>query len=388
MRERELLEQCNHTGIVRLWGSFQDEHSLYFMLEFCGGGELFDLIQLHGPLCSGFVRSAAQQLASALRYLHSRDVVHRDVKPENVVLHTNGHLKLIDLGSAVRMSATEPTEASQDRRSSFSGTPQYMSPEMVEESASVPASDVWAFGCVVHQLLTGVVLFEAPSIWTIFQKVKAHDSIHWPQGVSSEAMQFVDQLVVVDPAARLTWEACAEHAFFEGGFQWTGCEVVRPQRNVSVPWSPPAAAAKDQEPVDLSLAFNNAAPAQIPYNEEETERWRCYLLPHEKVVKSALLRKHIRFHFTTERRFLLLYCSNFNAGRMIRIDERLHEKKDAQAQRGEITPFHSAVAEAHPSKPDYFVVRSTQEEMTLEDTSGGAAEWVQAVNDLVERTNS
>ena len=115
----------------------------------------------------------------AIEHLHSLNIIHRDLKPENILLSSDMHILLTDFGSAKIISSEGDFEGDNGtadaggggRRNSFVGTAQYVSPEILTNSGSSKASDLWALGCIIYQMVTGIPPFQAQNEYLIFQKV-------------------------------------------------------------------------------------------------------------------------------------------------------------------------------------------------------------------------
>lgn len=202
-----MLSKMNHPGIVRLYFTFQDSTWLYFALELCPNGELAELIAKRGRLPLSLVQFYTGQLVNILTYLRTLGVAHRDIKPENLFISETGHLKLGDFDTAkVVMSGSnsQPDQSEQSQRmNTFVGTAQYVSPEMLHDSAVAGfGSDLWALGCVVYQMLTGVPPFRASSEFMTFQKILATE-YSFPDDVPQVGKSFVSALLTLEPQDRL-----------------------------------------------------------------------------------------------------------------------------------------------------------------------------------------
>ena len=132
----------------------------------------------------------AAEIVQALEHLHSLNSVHRDLKPENILLNADMHILVTDFGSAKILSdhssqdsaaETAPPGANHGqgggRRNSFVGTAQYVSPEILTNSGCTPALDLWALGCIIYQMVTGIPPFQGNSEYLIFQKVRPRPGI-------------------------------------------------------------------------------------------------------------------------------------------------------------------------------------------------------------------
>lgn len=134
MNERSLLEDLRSDFIVQLQYAFQDDKYLYFVMDFIEGGDMFTLLRLQGRLSEEVVRTYIAELVVAMQYLHSRDIVYRDLKLENIMIDRAGHVKLVDLGSGCLDLGCN----------SVWGTIDYLSPEALIHSKSDRTNDWWA----------------------------------------------------------------------------------------------------------------------------------------------------------------------------------------------------------------------------------------------------
>jgi serine/threonine protein kinase len=248
--EKEALSLLlRHPGVITLFWTFQDRDSLCellsarwkrthglrlahtdFVLELAPNGELLSFIKRFGSFDSASARHYAAQLVDTIASMHAVGVVHRDIKPENVLLDGNMRIKVADFGSAkitrkksgavAAAPTTVPSEAEPQRASSFVGTAEYVSPELLTEKAATEASDWWAFGCVLYQMIAGRPPFKGPNEYQTFQRIIRRD-FDYPDAFPADARELVDRLLVLDPTQRLGTgaEGVAEikaHAFFRG----------------------------------------------------------------------------------------------------------------------------------------------------------------------------
>ncbi|KAF7321506.1 Protein kinase domain-containing protein [Mycena kentingensis (nom. inval.)] len=195
--ERKALIRLNgHPGFVSLYHAFQDEWSLYFVIDLASNGEMQSLISRLGSLSTPCVQFYAAQITDALEYMHSKGVIHRDLKPENVLLDDAFRIKIVDFGTS---KVFEPGE---ERAMTFVGTAQYQAPELLERKETTKSSDYWAFGCVIYQMMAGRFAFNDRSDYLTWQKVKKVE-YDFPQGFDEQAKDLVQKLLVHDPTQRL-----------------------------------------------------------------------------------------------------------------------------------------------------------------------------------------
>jgi 3-phosphoinositide dependent protein kinase-1 len=183
--ERDTLNRLTeHPGIVRLYYTFQDETSLYYVLDLCTGGELLGALKKTGSFDVECTRFYGAQILDAIAYMHSRGVIHRDLKPENVLLDDQMHVKITDFGTAKLLpdprqppppeDPSKPNGSRHDERNaSFVGTAEYVSPELLQDKSVGKPSDLWAFGCIIYQLLVGRPPFKGATEYLTFQKIVA-----------------------------------------------------------------------------------------------------------------------------------------------------------------------------------------------------------------------
>lgn len=157
-READIIESFESPNIVRMFGRFQSFHSFFIVMEFCDGITLERLVRLNGPLGQDDFRKAFGQVASAVLYAHQRKVVHRDIKPVNVMLNFDGMLKLMDFGLAKPLRDRH-AGAELETDTHIVGTPRYMAPEQLKGREVTEVADYFALGCMAYKMLTGDSLF-------------------------------------------------------------------------------------------------------------------------------------------------------------------------------------------------------------------------------------
>jgi len=204
-QEIDILKGLYHENIILLLDSFETTHEFCMITEFAQG-ELFEILEDDHNLPENEVRKIAQQLVHALYYLHSHRIIHRDMKPQNILISANGIVKLCDFGFARSMSSNTIV------LTSIKGTPLYMAPELVQELPYNHTVDLWSLGVIVYELFVGTPPFYTNSIYTLIQLI-VKDPVKYPDNMSAEFKSFLQGLLNKSPNERLTWPELLHHPF-------------------------------------------------------------------------------------------------------------------------------------------------------------------------------
>ncbi|KAL4714201.1 hypothetical protein ACJJTC_008555 [Scirpophaga incertulas] len=207
-QECDIQRQLNHPNIIRMIDSFDTDSELVVVTEYAEK-ELHSMLAKEGCLKEDQVKKITWDLVSALYYLHSHRILHRDLKPQNVLLDSLGRAKLCDFGLArIMTNATHIL-------TSIKGTPLYMAPELIEEKPYDHQADLWSLGCIVYELMAGQPPFSTMSIWQLVRMIR-HKPIQWPSFISLEARSFLQGLLHKDPMKRMSWPEILKHQFVAG----------------------------------------------------------------------------------------------------------------------------------------------------------------------------
>jgi len=201
-REMAVLKTVDHPTAARLFEVFEDEYSIYLVLEKCEGGELMDRITARDLYTEEEAKDIIRQIASALAYCHARGIVHRDIKPENILFASADRrvVKLVDFGLAVRETAGTQVPCN------LKGTLHYSAPELFTPGNKVtPKMDTWSLGCVLYGMISGNAPFPVDTNGKRSEHMVPMEGEAWAH-ISIELKMFIESLLCIDPEVRLSAE--------------------------------------------------------------------------------------------------------------------------------------------------------------------------------------
>jgi len=208
-QERSVLMELHHPCIVRLYGTQQDKKCIYFLLEPCLGGDLFTLLRTRKLFDEPTARFYAATVADVWHYMHSLDIIYRDLKPENLLLDSKGFLKVTDFGFAKEVV---------DFTYTMCGTPDYLAPEVIQGKGHGKGVDWWTLGVLIYELLAGYPPFYSRKQMRIYVKI-LHANLHFPAHFTKDARSIIDGLLTKRQSERLGVthggsESVKNHPFF------------------------------------------------------------------------------------------------------------------------------------------------------------------------------
>ncbi|GII82892.1 serine/threonine protein kinase [Sphaerisporangium siamense] len=198
MREARILARLEHPGAPVLYDFGTFDQRLFQILQFIDGVTVADLVSEHGPLPVPWAAAITAQACAVLSAAHSLSICHRDLKPTNLMLCPDGSVKVLDFGLAMVREAdvTQFTRIGQ-----ILGTPAYMAPEQIQRGLASPRSDLYALGCVLHEMLTGRQLFVGPTEYAVFEK-QVNERPPAVPGAPAPLNRLIADLLEKDPGAR------------------------------------------------------------------------------------------------------------------------------------------------------------------------------------------
>ncbi|GFY38403.1 hypothetical protein TNIN_323041 [Trichonephila inaurata madagascariensis] len=200
MSEKNIMEEVDSDFIVKLYRTFKDKKYLYMLMETCLGGELWTILRDRGNFDDNTTRFYTACVVEAFAYLHARNIIYRDLKPENMILDTQGYVKLVDFGFAKKLQNGRKTWT-------FCGTPEYVAPEIILNRGHDISADYWSLGVLMFELLTGTPPFTGPDPMRTYNIIlKGIDAIEFPRIISRNAMALIKKLCRDNPAERIGYQ--------------------------------------------------------------------------------------------------------------------------------------------------------------------------------------
>ncbi|XP_069836718.1 cGMP-dependent protein kinase 2-like isoform X2 [Dendropsophus ebraccatus] len=186
--EKNILQQINCPFIIRLYRTFRDAKYVYMLLEVCLGGELWSILRDTGSFEEATARFCIGCVLEAYDYLHNRGIVYRDLKPENLLLDSEGYIKMVDFGFAKRIGAGKKTWT-------FCGTPEYVAPEIIMNRGHDFGADYWSLGILIYELLTGSPPFSGTDPIKIYNMVlKGIEKVDFPHRIGRRSEDLIRRL--------------------------------------------------------------------------------------------------------------------------------------------------------------------------------------------------
>ena len=249
MSECSILQRLRHPFLINLHYAFQTQESLYLILDFINGGELFFHLQKDKRFNESRVRFYAAEILLGLEHLHNAGVLYRDLKLENLLLTSEGHIVLTDFGLS-----KEGLTGREARTATFCGTPEYMAPEMLAAKGYGKGVDWWSYGSLIFEMLTGLPPFYAQDVQEMYRRIVS-DRLTFPPYISDTARGAISLLLEKDPSKRLTDpELIKRHPFFDG-IDWD----LLYRKRIPPPFVPPVRSATDISQIDP--AFTQEPPS-------------------------------------------------------------------------------------------------------------------------------
>ena len=245
LNEKAVMEMLNHPFLLKLHNSYQDSKYLYLLIELCQGGELFTYLRDVGNFTEPQTKFYAAGVTLGFQDMHQLNICYRDLKPENLLLDSNGFLKICDFGLAKVVN---------DKTFTLCGTPDYLAPEIITSKGHNKACDYWALGILIYEMAVGEVPFYADDPMMIYQLILRHD-LQFPYKMSRACKDICSKLLNSNPSKRLgnlkgQTKDVIKHKWF-AGFDFDGL-VKMDKSKLSIPIEPEVKSGLDTSNFDIS----------------------------------------------------------------------------------------------------------------------------------------
>ncbi|XP_027434554.1 serine/threonine-protein kinase SIK3 isoform X10 [Zalophus californianus] len=209
-REVQIMKMLCHPHIIRLYQVMETERMIYLVTEYASGGEIFDHLVAHGRMAEKEARRKFKQIVAAVYFCHCRNIVHRDLKAENLLLDANLNIKIADFGFSNLFTPGQLLKT-------WCGSPPYAAPELFEgKEYDGPKVDIWSLGVVLYVLVCGALPFDGSTLQNLRARVLS-GKFRIPFFMSTECEHLIRHMLVLDPNKRLSMEQICKHKWMKLG---------------------------------------------------------------------------------------------------------------------------------------------------------------------------
>ncbi|XP_025936062.1 protein kinase C delta type isoform X2 [Apteryx mantelli] len=254
VEKRVLALAWENPFLTHLYCTFQTKDHLFFVMEFLNGGDLMFHIQDKGRFDLYRATFYGAEILCGLQFLHSKGIIYRDLKLDNVMLDKEGHIKIADFGMC------KENVVGENKASTFCGTPDYIAPEILQGLRYTFSVDWWSFGVLLYEMLIGQSPFHGDDEDELFESIRV-DTPHYPRWITKESKDILEKLFERDPTRRLGVTGnIRDHSFFKT-INWAALE----KREVDPPFRPKVKSASDYNNFDRE--FLNEKP-RLSYSDK------------------------------------------------------------------------------------------------------------------------
>ncbi|XP_039217864.1 MAP/microtubule affinity-regulating kinase 4 isoform X2 [Crotalus tigris] len=219
-REVRIMKGLNHPNIVKLFEVIETEKTLYLVMEYASAGEVFDYLVSHGRMKEKEARAKFRQIVSAVHYCHQKNIVHRDLKAENLLLDADANIKIADFGFSNEFTLGSKLDT-------FCGSPPYAAPELFQgKKYDGPEVDIWSLGVILYTLVSGSLPFDGQNLKELRERV-LRGKYRVPFYMSTDCENILRRFLVLNPAKRCTLEQIMKDKWINIGYEG---EELKPYR--------------------------------------------------------------------------------------------------------------------------------------------------------------
>ncbi|KAM8915299.1 MAP/microtubule affinity-regulating kinase 3a isoform 7-T9 [Spinachia spinachia] len=269
-REVRIMKILNHPNIVKLFEVIETERTLYLVMEYASGGEVFDYLVAHGRMKEKEARAKFRQIVSAVQYCHQKHIVHRDLKAENLLLDADMNIKIADFGFSNEFTMGNKLDT-------FCGSPPYAAPELFQgKKYDGPEVDVWSLGVILYTLVSGSLPFDGQNLKELRERV-LRGKYRIPFYMSTDCENLLKRFLVLNPSKRGTLEVRedAENQIMKDRWINAGFE-----EDELKPYIEPELDITDQKRIDVMVGMG--------YNLEEIQE-SLAKMKYDEITASYLL---------------------------------------------------------------------------------------------------
>nr|XP_057934978.1 serine/threonine-protein kinase SIK3 homolog isoform X5 [Doryrhamphus excisus] len=209
-REVQIMKLLKHPHIIRLYQVMETERMIYLVTEYASGGEIFDHLVAHGRMAEKDARKKFKQIVAAVHFCHCRNIVHRDLKAENLLLDHNLNIKIADFGFSNLFSRGQLLKT-------WCGSPPYAAPELFEgKEYDGPKVDIWSLGVVLYVLVCGALPFDGSTLQNLRARVLS-GKFRIPFFMSTDCEYLIRHMLVLEPSRRLSMEQICKNKWMRQG---------------------------------------------------------------------------------------------------------------------------------------------------------------------------
>ncbi|XP_068569639.1 serine/threonine-protein kinase MARK2 isoform X8 [Cebidichthys violaceus] len=267
-REVRIMKMLNHPNIVKLFEVIETEKTLYLVMEYASGGEVFDYLVAHGRMKEKEARAKFRQIVSAVQYCHQKCIVHRDLKAENLLLDADMNIKIADFGFSNEFTLGNKLDT-------FCGSPPYAAPELFQgKKYDGPEVDVWSLGVILYTLVSGSLPFDGQNLKELRERV-LRGKYRIPFYMSTDCENLLKKFLILNPSKRGSLEASSQQQIMRDRWMNVGHEEEELK-----PYIEPQPDYKDPRRTDimLTMGFSQEEIQDSLVNQKYNDVMAAYLL--------------------------------------------------------------------------------------------------------------